>query len=139
MPGPGQYNVRLSYIEQSPKRFSLRPKTSQDTSFQNYTKFVPGPGAYNLDASNNNQKGYVVNSKYKSAGGVVISRSGKRFDNTRIRNSMQIPGPANYQPKLELNNKGQYTFYKFKNSGAPVFPKSVRSTNLDNSVTRKSK
>lgn len=69
----------------------------------------------------------------------MISRSGKRFDDSRARTSMEIPGPGMYTNKLELNNKGNYSFYKFKNSGAPVFSKAKRTTNLETSATRKSK
>lgn len=50
-----------------------------------------------------------------------------------------VPGPGNYNPKVELNGKGTYSFAKFRNSGAPFFPKAGRDCNLDNSATRKSK
>ncbi len=46
VPGPGQYVVKRDFTEKSPSKYSLRPKTAKDCSFQNYTKFVPGPGAY---------------------------------------------------------------------------------------------
>jgi len=52
---------------------------------------------------------------------------------------MEIPGPGLYNPKTNLNSSGQYSYYKFKNSGAPLFSKARRHVNLDNSITRKSK
>ena len=56
----------------------------------------------------------------------MISRSGKRFDDSRNRMTMEIPGPGMYDNKLNLNKSGNYTFYKWKNSGAPVFTKAKR-------------
>jgi hypothetical protein len=41
-----------------------------------------------------NKNGFTVHSKYRSSGGVVISKSGKRFDNRDMRRSMEIPGPG---------------------------------------------
>ena len=55
-----------------------------------------------------------------------------------MRNSLDIPGPGNYENKLGFDKKGQYSFYKWKNSGAPVFSKASRHVNLDTSATRKS-
>lgn len=70
-----------------------------DSSFQNVTKFVPGPGAYHSEISNK-PNGFVYNAKYRSSGGILISRSGQRFDNSKLRTSMQIPGPGNYEQIL---------------------------------------
>lgn len=137
VPGPGQYSVKKEYTEKTPSKFSLRPKTAKDHSFQNYTKFVPGPGAYQITASDS-KNGYIMNSRYKSGGSIVISNGTKRFA-SNMRGSLLVPGPGNYQPKLDLDKKGNYSFYRYRNSGAPVFTKAGRDTNLDNSATRKSK
>eukprot|EP00347_Sterkiella_histriomuscorum_P007766 403347641 len=135
--GPGHYRPNTSPTQKSPQRFTLRPKTANDSSFINYTRGYPGPGQYEMQRGSDNKNGFCFNSKFKSPTGTVISRSGKRFDDSRARTSMEIPGPGQYKPQLELNQKGNYSFYKFKNSGAPVFSKAKRITNLDTSATRK--
>lgn len=58
-----------------------------------------------------------------------------------MRRSMQVPGPGNYDnhEKLKMDPKGNYLFSKWRSSGAPVFSRSRRNTNLETSVTRKSK
>lgn len=56
-----------------------------------------------------------------------------------MRNIIAVPGPGNYNVGNEFNEKGNYKLAKFKNSGAPVFTRAGRDTNLDNSTTRKSK
>jgi Sperm-tail PG-rich repeat len=81
VPGPGQYSVKRDVTERSPSKYSLRPKTAKDHSFQNHTKYVPGPGTYSLNASDS-KNGYIVNSKYKSGARAVISRGNSRFDNS---------------------------------------------------------
>lgn len=73
----------------------------------------------------------------KSSGGVVISRGGERFDRSKLRASLDVPGPANYQPKLNLDSKGAYAYSKWKSSGAPMFTKASRQVDLDTSRTRK--
>lgn len=92
-----------------------------------------------MTRATDSKNGFIYSSKYKSYTGTVISRRGKRFDDSRIKSSMELPGPGVYKPRLDLNNKGNYSFYRYRNSGAPVFSKAKRSTNLDNSATRKSK
>jgi len=130
--------VKREVTEYSPSKFSLRPKTAKDKSFQNLTKFVPGPGTYSQQASES-KNGFIVNSRYKSSAKAVISRGNSRFDNSSMRTSAAIPGPGLYQPKLELNVKGSYPLARYRNSGAPIFTKGKRDTNLETSVTRKSK
>ena len=58
-----------------------------------------------------------------------------------MRRSMQVPGPGNYEnhEKLKMDAKGNYQYSKWRSSGAPVFSRSRRNTNLETSVTRKSK
>ena len=56
-----------------------------------------------------------------------------------MKTSAAVPGPGLYQLKLDLNGKGNYSFARYRNSGAPVFTKGKRDTNLDTSVTRKCK
>jgi hypothetical protein len=80
-PGPGQYKVKRDATERSQSKYSLRPKTAKDCSFQNHTKFVPGPGTYSQKASES-KNGFIVNSRYKSGARAVISRGGSRFDNS---------------------------------------------------------
>jgi hypothetical protein len=52
-----------------------------------------------------------------------------------------VPGPGNYEnhEKLKMDSKGNYLYSKWRSSGAPVFAKGDRNTNLETSVTRKSK
>ena len=138
VPGPGQYQVKREVTEYSPAKFTCRPKTAKDKSFQNITKFVPGPGTYSQQASESHN-GFIVNSRYKSSAKAVISRGKYRFDNSSMKTSAAIPGPGLYQLKLDLNVKGVYQLARYKNSGAPIFTRGKRDTNLDTSVTRKSK
>jgi len=138
VPGPGQYDVKREVTEYSPSKFSLRPKTAKDKSFQNITKYVPGPGTYSQQASES-KNGFIVNSRYKSGANAVISGSKSRFDNTKFKTSAAIPGPGMYKPKLDLNLKGSYPLARYRNSGAPIFTRGKRDTNLDTSITRKSK
>jgi len=58
-----------------------------------------------------------------------------------MRRSLAIPGPGNYEDheKLKMDPRGSYQFSKWRSSGAPVFSRSIRNTNLETSVTRKSK
>jgi hypothetical protein len=69
---------------------------------------VPGPGSYNFTNATDNKNGYVFFSKFKSGGATVISRSGKRFDHSALRRSMEVPGPGNYDLNLSINNRGSY-------------------------------
>ena len=64
--------------------------------FVDPTKKFPGPGSYNATNATDNKLGHVVSSKFRSSGGPVIARSGKRFDNRDQRRSMEIPGPGTY-------------------------------------------
>ena len=50
-----------------------------------------------------------------------------------------MPGPGNYDQRLNLNKTGNYSFYKWRNSGAPLFSKASRKVDLETSATRKSK
>ena len=84
------------------------------------------------------KNGFCPNSRYKSPTGALISRGGARFDHSKIRYSLDMPGPGNYEQKLNLNKTGNYTFYKWRNSGAPLFSKATRKVDLDTSATRKS-
>lgn len=117
----------------------MRPKTANDTSFINFTKGYPGPGAYDNISASSSKNGFCPNSRYKSPTGAVISKTGQRFDNSRARYSVEMPGPGMYEEKLQFNKTGNYQYYKWKNSGAPLFSRASRLVNLDNSATRKSK
>jgi hypothetical protein len=46
--------------------YTLRPKTTKDSSFQNITKGFPGPGTYELSATED-KSGFCFVSKYKSS------------------------------------------------------------------------
>lgn len=96
MPGPGNYSVNSSLVEKSGASFSLRPNTSYASMFVDPTKKFPGPGTYNATNATDNKLGFTVSSKFRSPGGPVISRSGKRFDHRDQRRSMEIPGPGAY-------------------------------------------
>jgi hypothetical protein len=85
LPGPGHYSPKRDCTEKSPSRFSLRPKTAKDCSFQNHTRFVPGPGAYQAAEVSENRNGFITNARYKSGGAVAISRGGNRFNNPIAR------------------------------------------------------
>jgi hypothetical protein len=127
--------------------YTLRPKTTKDSSFQNITKGYPGPGTYELSATED-KNGFCYVSKYKSSTGTKINQitpgnhnASQRIDVNLMRRSLQIPGPGNYEnhEKLKMDPRGFYQYSKWKSSGAPVFSRSRRNTNLETSVTRKSK
>lgn len=78
----------------------MRPKTANDSSFKDYSKGYPGPGTYDMSTGARGKSGFSYVSKFKSPAGIVISRTGKRFDDSRERISMEIPAPNMYNPKL---------------------------------------
>lgn len=64
---------------------------------------MPGPGTYNDDkASEAKMGGFYVSSRYRSPGGIMISRNGERFDNSAYKRSGAIPGPGNYNDRAWL-------------------------------------
>jgi hypothetical protein len=94
------------------------------------------------------KSGFCFVSKYKSSTGTkfhVLSQGNltgsDRIDVNMMKRSMQVPGPGNYEnhEKLKMDPKGIYQYSKWRSSGAPVFSKGNRNTNLETSVTRKSK
>lgn len=146
MPGPGQYDHNANKNLVAGLQFTCRPKTSKDSSFQNFTVGFPGPGTYELKATED-KDGYCGVSKYRSSLYTkmheAISKNlvgSGRIDMNMMRRSMQIPGPGTYEDsqKLKMDPKGNYNFSKWKGSGAPVFSRSHRNTNLETSATRKS-
>jgi len=127
--------------------YSCRPKTSKDTSFQNTTKGFPGPGTYELTATED-KNGFCFVSKFRSSTGAKIPaispgnhNASQRIDVNLMRRSLAIPGPGNYEDheKLKMDPRGSYQFSKWRSSGAPLFSRSQRNTNLETSATRKSK
>lgn len=52
--------------------YTLRPKTTKDSSFQNFTKNFPGPGTYEMTATEDHS-GFCFVSKYKSSTGTKIN------------------------------------------------------------------
>ena len=147
VPGPGRYDHTASMKLMQGVMYSLRPKTTKDSSFQNFTKNYPGPGTYEMNATED-KNGFCFISKYKSSTGTKINsitpgnhNASQRIDVNLMRRSMQVPGPGNYDDheKLKMDARGSYQFSKWRGSGAPVFSRSQRNTNLETSVTRKSK
>lgn len=69
------------------------------------TKKFPGPGSYNATNATDNKLGFCMSSKFRSPGGPVISRSGKRFDHRDQRRSMEIPGPGAYIPNYKQRQR----------------------------------
>lgn len=74
----------------------MRPYSNYASMFNDPTKKNPGPGSYNSENATVNKNGFILFSKYKSPGGVVISKTGKRFDNRDQRRSLDVPGPGSY-------------------------------------------
>jgi len=147
VPGPGRYDHTASVKQMHGLMYSLRPKTTKDSSFQNVTKGFPGPGTYEMSATED-KNGFCYVSKYKSSTGAKIHvlsptnlTGSQRIDLNLMRRSMQVPGPGKYEDheRLKMDAKGVYQFSKWRSSGAPVFSRSYRNTNLETSVTRKSK
>lgn len=147
VPGPGQYDHGATLQQMKGLQYTLRPKTSKDSSFQNFTRGFPGPGTYELTATED-KNGFCFVSKFKSSTGAKINylnptnhNASQRIDVNLMRRSLQVPGPGNYEnhEKLKMDAKGQYLFSKWRSSGAPIFSRSRRNTNLETSVTRKSK
>ena len=96
LPGPNQYQINSSFVDKSSAAYSLRPNTSYMSMFIDPTKNNPGPGSYNGNLATDTKNGTIFYSKYKSPGSAVISKNGRRFDNTNEKNSMKIPGPGSY-------------------------------------------
>jgi hypothetical protein len=86
--------VKNAYVERNAPGYSLRPNTGYASMFNDPTKKFPGPGQYDPTKALENKNGYTLYSKFRSSGGVVISKSGKRFDNRDMRRSMEVPGPG---------------------------------------------
>lgn len=57
----------------------MRPFSTYASMFNDPTVKNPGPGTYNGHLATENKNGFTVYSKYKSPGGAVISKSGRRF------------------------------------------------------------
>ena len=91
--------MKNGFVEKQGAAFSIRPNTSYSSMFNDPTKKFPGPGSYDPMKAIENKNGYTVYSKFRSSGGVVISKSGKRFDNRDMRRSMEIPGPGSYHSR----------------------------------------
>jgi hypothetical protein len=68
VPGPGMYDLETTKKLHEGLKYSLRPKTTKDSSFQNFTKGYPGPGTYELTATEDHS-GFCFISKYKSSTG----------------------------------------------------------------------
>eukprot|EP00347_Sterkiella_histriomuscorum_P017484 403349183 len=137
IPGPGSYDAKNAFIEKNTGSFTLRPKTNFQSIFNDATKNNPGPGAYDGNRAMDSINGRTVYSRFKSPGGAIISRTGQRFDNSLDRRSAFEPGPGAYQQIESVNKTGTFFFNKYKNTGAPVFGKSRRLVQLDDSATRK--
>jgi hypothetical protein len=71
VPGPGTYDMNNEKKLHEGLKYSLRPKTTKDSSFQNTTKGFPGPGTYELTATED-KSGFCFVSKYKSSTGTKI-------------------------------------------------------------------
>lgn len=94
MPGPGQYDHNASIKMMKGVQYTLRPKTTKDSSFQNVTKNFPGPGTYEMNATED-KNGFCFVSKYKSSTGTKINmispgnhNASQRFDVNLMRRSM---------------------------------------------------
>jgi hypothetical protein len=122
VPGPAAYHARTGFVERTGAAYSIRPNTGYASMFNDPTKSFPGPGQYNGMVENKN--GFCIDSRYKSPGNAVISRSGRRFDQKELRSSMENPGPGTYE--------GFLTFYKTKkNYGVTVFGRQKRLSELN--------
>lgn len=65
--------------------------------FTDHTKNNPGPGQYiRVSGEKGGRNVFYLDSRYKSNGSAVISRSGQRFDNNDLRRSREVPGPGQY-------------------------------------------
>jgi hypothetical protein len=65
-----------------------------------------------------------VLSTFRSLGGPKMGygpnnfsiKTEKRFDDTLERRASQVPGPGQYDPKIEVSANGQYVLNTYKNS-----------------------
>lgn len=88
---------------------------------------MPGPNAYYTTASDPQNSGFILNSRFKSPPRIIIPRERDRFNAGRPK--IKIPGPATYPVRPD-------SAIKFKKMGAPIFTRAQRDTSLDTS-TRK--
>lgn len=72
VPGPGRYDHTANIKQMAGVMYTCRPKTVKDSSFQNFTKGYPGPGTYELTATED-KNGFCYVSKYKSSTGTKIN------------------------------------------------------------------
>ena len=84
----------MGYVERAAASYSMRPNTGYQSIFHDPTKLFPGPGQYENRIDKNISACMI--SRYKSPGTAVISKESKRFDNSALKRSMEIPGPGNY-------------------------------------------
>ena len=66
--------------------------------FKDFNKNNPGPGTYQADKALEMVNDRTIFSKFKASGSTILSRQGKRFDDTDMRRSMAEPGPGAYAP-----------------------------------------
>jgi len=98
VPGPGTYyNQKNHNIDRDSFKYSLRPKTSQGSSIQDFTKGYPGPGTYNISIATGLSRSNI---KFKSSGVPVFNKNGSRFDISYLKSSMENPGPGNINRTL---------------------------------------
>jgi Sperm-tail PG-rich repeat len=72
VPGPGTYDLNSEKKLHEGLKYSLRPKTTKDSSYQNFTKGFPGPGTYELSATED-KSGFCFISKFKSSTGTKFN------------------------------------------------------------------
>ena len=72
MPGPGRYDHTADNNMSKGVMYSCRPKTTKDSSFQNPTQGFPGPGTYDLFATED-KNGFCFVSTIKSSTGTKFN------------------------------------------------------------------
>lgn len=115
----------------------MKGRHTVNSIFFDPTQGLPGPGAYESNKASDNKLGKVFSSRQKSPGSAVINLSGKKLDDSEIRNKAYVPGPGSYKAASSLNSTGQNFFRNFRSSGAPVFGRSDRRIDMETSATRK--
>lgn len=91
----------------------------------------PGPAAYSPKLGFESKNHHVL-STYKSCGTLswATASSGERFPISNIKpgkETLKLPGPGKYSPKVDFDARGNYFISKFKSSLCRTFPHSPRS------------
>jgi hypothetical protein len=107
-PAPNNYNPNTTIADEvKNKHFTFGQRTMKDSPVDvSRTKFIPGPGAYDVEST------------LKKTGVTIASRTPYVVGGNDTLDRRRMPGPGAYKLPDAVHAKGTYPVSKFKNSGA---------------------